>query len=227
MNSGLVRCISLSFFTILLLLAAAGRAMANEDNDLAKAQDCLNHIGSNNKAALSCISGIEQYNSGYANLLKCSARIIYNGFDFFQFPWLLSESPEYPIIATTRYLSYEDLDKEFARRIVLACSNTGLKSGIVYEFIGEYYWLRSLLLDASMMNSQTVLSELESVEDDKLIFEIEMSLQKLLGICRKMPTNVPLPLPKTIFCVELLKVGESEPDELLFYSMLKRMRRYN
>lgn len=168
-----------------LVLASSGLlsqvASADWNNDYAKAQDCFNK-NRNRDTVLRCLSPIRQYSDGHASRLKCAIRAAYQGFDFFQFPWVLHDPNDYLWIYLLNAFSDRQLSRQDA---VLIRTDCGRAPEAVIQLFGRFYWLRALLLEVSPMEASALRMNLPAAESGQMDAELGQALDEIVLGCKR------------------------------------------
>lgn len=215
-------------FPLILFAWFPSAAHADEHEDLYIARRCLNDLArsrGDHHLALRCIAAIEKYQSTEASLVKCDGYRVYGGFMYpsiADFPWMLDETVDYPLITMLNHVFDVEVSKSFARKILTTCRGSSI--GKVAHF-GDFVYLKAVLLEVSTLKGNTLVTDLAGLTDERKIDEIEDSLQTLIAACNVAPTNVPLPLRSTSLCLELKRI-EKAPGARFYDKLIYRLRVY-
>ena len=200
----------------------------DEDDDVYNAQRCLDdlgRIGGDHHQALTCIAGIEGYNSFDANTVKCSGYWAYGGFlwpTFLNYPWMLDQTVDYPLLPVLNQVFDVEVSKKFAWKIQTTCSNSEFGSD---PHFSDWIWLKAVLLEVSPLTDDTLVTNLAGLNDQAKIEEIESALQAVIGDCDAAPSSAILPLKNTSFCLEAERI-KTAPGARLYDRFVYRLRVY-
>lgn len=203
-------------------------ARADENGDVFNAQRCLDDLGrtgGDHHQALRCIAGIEGYHSSRANYVKCAGYWAYGGFlwpTFLNYPWMLDQTVDYPLIPMLNHVFDVELSKNFASKIQSTCSNSDLGR---YPHLWDWMWLKAVLLEVSPLTDDTLATNLAGLNDQAKIEEIESALQTVIGDCDAAPSSAILPLKNTSFCLEAERI-KTAPGARLYDRFVYRLRVY-
>ena len=89
----------------------------------------------------------------------------------------------------------------------------------------DFIWLKAVLLEVSPLKGNTLITDLAGLSDEAKIDEIESALQTVIADCNAAPTNAPVPLKNTSFCLELKRI-ENAPGARLYDRLIYRLRVY-
>jgi hypothetical protein len=164
---------------VALLVIGSGPLRATEADEIQDAQNCINDAEPG-RNTLHCIVGIEHYTDTTASFVKCGARILNQGLDWTNFPWLMTISDETLWLTVVNKLSDEDLDLSTARLIQGDCF---LSNSPLMKIFGDYYLLRAALLEFGATEQNITLAGLQSATDFRLKFRIQDALESIRLEC--------------------------------------------
>lgn len=203
-------------------------AHADEKDDIYNALRCLDDLGrsgGDHHQALRCIAGIEGYNSFEANTIKCGGYWAYGGFlwpTFLNYPWMLDQTVDYPLIPVLNHVFDIEVSKNFARKIQTTCSNSEVGRD---PHLSDWIWLKAVLLEVSPLTDNTLVTDLAGLNDQAKIEEIESALQTVIADCDAAPSNAIIPLKNTSFCLEVERI-KTAPGARLYDRFVYRLRAY-
>jgi hypothetical protein len=200
------------FLYALVIWSTSLPAVANWNDDYLDAQICMNDKArARDYDTLPCIAGIIRYSDPQMSTLKCGARLTDQGFDFFQFPWMLLDNGEYPWLTIIRKISRRNfLDRDTARTLRTDCQRTHGNARLskvaadFYDLLGTYYWLRALLIEVGSHDMRSATLNLPSIQSQASIQELEEAIDSIVRLCKGFPYNAPMPIRLTLPCAEPL-----------------------
>jgi hypothetical protein len=135
------------------------------------------------------------------------------------FPWFLTKSNESLLLTVVNAISPlgRPFNREYAAIFRTDCYRSEKPAAAL---LGDYYWLRAVLLELTAVDTQSALVTLSTLQDGYARRDLETALKTVIDRCAAMPTNAIVPAGSTVLCYEALSFpqypGETVLEKFIF-----------
>ncbi len=221
------KSISLKLILLFVLTIIGSESVsAGWKDDLYKAQDCLNR--STGRNVMHCMRYVNKHDNWHIRFVKCSIWLNYHGYDLLNSPLITFETGGETTLMVMNGFTDFDITEAEAKAVAYECENSiERRRNGRYKFItrlvgAKYMKLKSYILSFSNFNTKNIVINAKAIQDQNIILKIENTIRELKLICSNYDADAPLPLNKTAWCSEILKLKETS-NTRLFDSLIRTM----
>ena len=177
-------CLLAAFALAALFFSTPGAAESQYDRDISSAQACFDKVPQRSRNTLHCIGRIVRYTDQHASMMKCAMRLTNQGLFFLHFPLFRYNSDDSLWLLSTDAVSVLDVDRETAATIRLDCRRAYSSNTKVVPVLGNYVYLRALILEQSNLSRESERMSLPALNEAEQRREFVEVIDDIVSRCK-------------------------------------------